>query len=54
MRFAALPGHRVYWLSNPPLEISHLATMTDPRIFADISADSRRATLAMGDPTPLP
>jgi pimeloyl-ACP methyl ester carboxylesterase len=54
-RNTAPPGHTPLWLPNLPLEPSHLACFTDPRIVADIARRLRgEPPLAEGPPVPLP
>jgi hypothetical protein len=51
----APPGHTPLWVPNLPLEPSHLAGFTDPRIVADIARRLRgEPPLATGPPAPLP
>ncbi|HSI32701.1 MAG TPA: hypothetical protein VK986_03845, partial [Tepidisphaeraceae bacterium] len=54
-RNAAPPGQTPYWLGTPPLQLSHVGTMMDPRILADIARRLRgEPGFTVAPPAPFP
>jgi hypothetical protein len=52
---AALPGHRAWWLSTPPMNSAHIGAFVDPRITADIVRRLRGETpFSTEPPAPAP